>query len=113
MGARVNVKAQSLEELQSFFREIGEPAYRGTQLFGWVWQKGVSEFSLCSNFSKKLRECLESNFYIGTLSLDTVVSSGDGAAKYVFQRERGQRVESVFIPSSGRKTVCCSRTEMN
>ena len=108
MHSRANLKTKSIEELESLFKEIDEPDYRGGQLFAWIWKKGVDEFSLCSNFSRKLRECLSAHFYIGSLRLESFLSSGDGVIKYVFQRKTGETIESVFIPSKERRTVCVS-----
>jgi len=108
MSWRVNLKAKSLKELESFFKQRGEPSYRAGQLFLWMWKKGISDFSLCSNFPKKLREELKNSFYVGNLKMERYLKSSDGAVKYIFQTDNKERIESVFIPSDRRRTVCVS-----
>lgn len=108
MNDKVNLKIKNLKSLEQFLREIKEPVYRSRQLFSWIWKKGVDDFSLCTNLSKKLRDNLKVHFYIGSLSIVTFFKSSDGAVKYIFQRENGQRIESVFIPTDQRRTVCVS-----
>ncbi|MBE0477679.1 23S rRNA (adenine(2503)-C(2))-methyltransferase RlmN [Candidatus Aerophobetes bacterium] len=105
---RINVKEKQLDELCGFFKEIREPVYKGRQLFTWLWKKGIDDFSLYSDFSKKLREHLKAYYYIGRLHINDYLLSSDGTCKYIFSRETGDIIESVFIPSNDRRTVCIS-----
>jgi len=108
MSVKINLKSKDLKELELFFREKKEPLYRGRQLFVWMWRKGVDDISLYTNFSKKLREYLKNHFYVASLKRTVCLSSRDGAVKYVFERETGEKLESVFIPVDERRTVCVS-----
>lgn len=108
MDRKINLKARSLKELELLFKKRKEPSYRAGQLFVWIWKKGIEDISLYTNFSKRLREYLKANFYVGKLSLRACFNSEDGSVKYVFERENGERIESVFIPCKERRTVCVS-----
>ena len=105
---RENLKAKSFKELKLLFKEKKEPTYRAGQLFVWMWKKGVSDISSYTNFSKKLREYLNTHFYVGSLELCDYLVSRDGSVKYIFKRETGEKIESVFIPFEDRRTVCVS-----
>ena len=54
----IDLKSMTLEELSGFLRSMGEPAFRGRQVFTWL-HKGVSSFDEMSNLSKALREKLK------------------------------------------------------
>ncbi|MBC7190264.1 23S rRNA (adenine(2503)-C(2))-methyltransferase RlmN [Candidatus Aerophobetes bacterium] len=108
MQKKVNLKSKSIDELKEIFKGLKEPAYRAQQLFVWMWRKGVEDISLYSNFSKKLRSRLENDFYVGKVERENFYISSDGAVKYVFRKEDGKRIESVYIPSDDRTTVCVS-----
>ena len=59
----IDLKSMTLEELSGFLRSMGEPAFRGRQVFTWL-HKGVSSFDEMSNLSKPLREKLRERCYI-------------------------------------------------
>jgi 23S rRNA (adenine2503-C2)-methyltransferase len=56
---KINLLGYSLESLEAFFNDIGEPKFRARQLIKWVHQKGVLDFSQMTDFNKILREKLE------------------------------------------------------
>lgn len=108
MNEKINIKSLDLKALQQFFKEIGEPTYRGKQIFSWIWKKGVDDISCWTDLSKKLRDKIKEHFFVSNLTIKDILKSQDGAVKYLFQRENGQYIESVFIPSDKRRTVCVS-----
>lgn len=103
-----NVKSFSLSELEAYLNRLGEPAYRAGQLLSWVWKKKIDGILACTNLSKRLRERLEREVYIGSLTSLTRKASSDGTVKHVFARSNGQTIETVLIPSGKRCTVCVS-----
>ena len=54
----IDLKSQTLEEMTATLKEMGEPAFRGKQVFTWL-HKGVTSFDEMSNLSKPLREKLK------------------------------------------------------
>ena len=50
----------SLESLESFFSDLGEPKFRAKQLLSWIHQRGVTKFDLMTDFNKLLRKKLNS-----------------------------------------------------
>src|SRR3546814_8685556 len=59
-----DIRAFSPEELKTVFERMGQPAYRATQVYEWLWKKSVSSFSEMTNISRELRERLEEQFAI-------------------------------------------------
>jgi len=94
--------------LEEFFKSIGEPKFRVTQVLDWIYKKKVLDFSSFSNLSKRLREKLEENFVIKTLSIEEIHESKDGSIKIAFKTFDDKYIESVIIPSKDRVTLCIS-----
>ena len=86
------------EELVSFCGEMGEPPYRGRQIFSWLYAHGVSEFSQMTNIPKGFRAKLGEADRLEALELDRKSKSADGTEKYLWRLRDGARVESVRIP---------------
>lgn len=86
------------EELVSLCGEMGEPPYRGRQIFSWLYAHGVNEFSRMTNTPKAFRAKLGEAARLETLELDRESKSGDGTVKYLWRLRDGARVESVRIP---------------
>ncbi|MEM1056705.1 MAG: 23S rRNA (adenine(2503)-C(2))-methyltransferase RlmN [Bacteroidota bacterium] len=101
-------------EMEALMREIGEPAYRGRQLFEWVHEKGARSFDAMTNLPKALREHLAAEAQIGTLTETRRQTATDGTIKTLLQLPSGRAVEAVLIPdfkddgSPRRMTACVS-----
>ncbi|MDE0340951.1 MAG: 23S rRNA (adenine(2503)-C(2))-methyltransferase RlmN [Nitrospinae bacterium] len=86
------------EEFVSLCEEMGEPPYRGRQIFSWVYAHGVSEFSQMTNIPKGFRAKLGEAARLETLELDRESESTDGTQKYLWRLRDGARIESVRVP---------------
>ena len=94
-----DLKGLTCNELEEFAVSIGEPKYRGKQLFDWLYMKEVSLFSEMSSFSKPLRERLDTIAVVSSLKLiEQQQSSVDATTKFLFELSDGKRIESVLIP---------------
>jgi 23S rRNA (adenine2503-C2)-methyltransferase len=94
--------------LVSFFVGLGEKPFRGTQLMKWMYQEGVVDFDLMTNFSKPLRSYLQEHCHIATPTIVTDKTASDGTRKWVMETACGNRIETVFIPETSRGTLCVS-----
>ena len=97
-----------LEGLVAWCGQLGEKRFRATQLFRWIHQKGVSDFSQMSDLAKSLREKLAGQATITPLQVLTQQMSADGTIKWLFDVGDGNAVETVFIPETDRGTLCVS-----
>lgn len=103
------LKGLTLDELKDYFTEIGEPKFRGEQLFNWMYNHLSTDFDEMLNFPKNLRNKLKEQTEIISLSLvDSKVSPETGTKKFVFQTKAGNKIESVVIPEEKRNTICIS-----
>ena len=59
-----DIRALSKEQLRTFFVSNGDKAFRGNQVYEWLWTKGAHSFEDMTNLSKATRVVLETNFVI-------------------------------------------------
>lgn len=103
-----DIRAVSKEQLREFFVTSGDKAFRGNQVYEWLWSKGAHSFEDMTNISKETRAMLESNFVINHIKVDTIQRSDDGTIKNAVRLHDGLVVESVLIPTNTRTTACVS-----
>ena len=103
-----DIRSLSKEQLRNFFVANGDQAFRGNQVYEWLWSKGAHTFEDMSNVAKTTRKMLEDNFVINHIKVDTMQRSEDGTVKNAVRLHDGLVVESVMIPTPTRITACVS-----
>ena len=103
-----DIRALSKEQLRTFFESQGDKAFRGNQVYEWLWQKSAHKFEDMTNISKQTRQMMEDNFVINHIKVDTMQQSKDGTIKNAVKLHDGLVVESVLIPTKNRTTACVS-----
>jgi 23S rRNA (adenine2503-C2)-methyltransferase len=98
----------SMEAMGQLLESFDEPRFRARQLYRWVHQRNVSDFGEMTDLSKGLREKLEAQASLTPLTKDLEQCSVDGTIKYRFRTHDGRYIESVYMPSDDRKTLCVS-----
>ena len=106
--ARRDIRALTLEELRLFFTSNEVPAFKGDQVYEWLWSKGSHDFEGMTNLSKSHRSLLEEHFVINHIDVDHLQISADGTIKNAIRLHDGFLVESVLIPTDSRATACVS-----
>lgn len=104
----VNLLDLSPAELRSFLVGLGEKPFRARQLLRWIHQRGEARFDAMSDLAKPLRERLAE---LATIRVPEVVNeqrSPDGTIKWLLQVGHGNAIETVYIPETGRGTLCVS-----
>lgn len=97
------------EALRDFVTQrLGEKPFRARQLFRWLHQHGASSFDEMTSLSKPLRAQLQGAAQLSGLQKDLEQRSCDGTIKYRFKTRDGKLIESVYMPSPERKTLCVS-----
>ena len=103
-----DLKSMTLEEITAALRAMGEPSFRGKQVFTWL-HRGITDFDEMMNIPKSLREKLRAEYYI---TVPTVarkqVSKLDGTIKYLWELRDGNAVETVVMSYKHGNTVCIS-----
>ena len=108
MMEKKDIRALSKEQLRDFFVANGDKAFRGNQVYEWLWSKGAHSFDDMTNVAKATRTMLENNFVINHIKVDTMQRSEDGTVKNAVRLHDGLVVESVLIPTNTRTTACVS-----
>ena len=103
-----DIRALSREELRDFFVSQGEKAFRGNQVYEWLWIKGAHSFDDMTNISKETRTFLDEHFVINHIKVDQMQRSSDGTIKNAVKLHDNLTVESVLIPTASRTTACVS-----
>jgi 23S rRNA (adenine2503-C2)-methyltransferase len=103
-----DIRALSKEQLRDFFVSNGDKAFRGNQVYEWLWSKGAHTFDDMTNVAKPTRQMLEEHFVINHIKVDTMQRSEDGTVKNAVRLHDGLIVESVLIPTETRTTACVS-----
>jgi len=104
-----DVRGMTLEELRELMVELGEPAYRASQLASWVYDKGVSGFDRMTNLSLGLRKRLAEEVSLCHAEvIESQKSARDGTEKLLLEYTDGARIEAVLLHDGGRTTGCVS-----
>ena len=103
-----DIRSLTKEQLRNFFVENGDKAFRGNQVFEWLWSKSLHTFEAMTNISIETRQKLEENFVINHIEVDSMQRSKDGTIKNGIRLHDGFIVESVLIPTEKRTTACVS-----
>ncbi len=108
----VNLVGLTREALREALIEHGTPEkqakMRVAQIWQWIYQWGVRDFSAMTNLAKAYRAELTENFVIALPELVSRQVSADGTRKYLVRIAGGHEVEVVYIPEADRGTLCIS-----
>src|SRR6185369_14843012 len=108
MKNAVQLTGLSQPELVSFLETMGEPAYRGRQLFGALQHRRLRDFDEITDLPKHLRARLSEIALAATLKVESRYISDDGTRRYLMKTHDNLPVETVFIPEERRDTICFS-----
>jgi len=104
----MNIQSMTLPEMTAAIKELGQPAFRGKQVYTWL-HKGVRSYDEMTNLSKGLREQLAEKYPIYTPKVvRKQESKKDGTIKYLWQLSDGNCVETVLMRYHYGNTVCIS-----
>jgi 23S rRNA (adenine2503-C2)-methyltransferase len=103
---------KSAEELREWTAALGEPAYRGAQIYHALYAERRFDFAVMSNLPAALRARLQQEACIGLPRVVRRYYSSDGSVRYLLALESGEqpptRIETVFMPEESRQTICIS-----
>lgn len=108
MKQAVELLGLSKAELVSFIETLGEPAYRGKQIFAGLQHRRLRSFEEMSDLPKELRARLKDVASASSLSVESRYISQDGTRRYLMKTHDNLPVETVFIPEERRDTICFS-----
>jgi len=115
----VNLVGQSVADLRTYLQTLGEPAYRGAQIYHALYVERRSDIAAMTNLPAALREQLAHEASIELPRIVRRYRSSDGTVRYVLalatQQPQGESrpakpatIETVFMPEQNRQTICIS-----
>ena len=102
------ISSLTLAELTAALKAMGQPGFRAKQIFHWVHQKLVTEFSAMTDQPKTLLAKLEETFYIAAPQIERRQEAKDGTVKYLLRMADGNCIETVVMRYHYGNTVCVS-----
>jgi 23S rRNA (adenine2503-C2)-methyltransferase len=106
----VNLLGKSADELRAVLESLGEPAYRGAQIYHALYAERRFDFAAMTSLPAALREKLTREAAIALPQIVRRHRSSDGTVRYVLALDEGKpaNIETVFMPEERRQTICIS-----
>ncbi|CAN5362521.1 23S rRNA (adenine(2503)-C(2))-methyltransferase RlmN [soil metagenome] len=108
MNEKKHLTAFSKDELIEFVKNLGEPKYRAAQIFKGLHERRILSFDEMTDLPKILRENLNKTATLSTLTVESRFVSTDGTRRFLMKTHDNFPVETVFIPTENRDTICFS-----
>ena len=113
---KMELLGKSMEELRAFCVGLGEPAFRGAQIYHALYSEKRFDVAQITNLPAALRARLSKEARIALPELQQRFRSADGSVRYLFALPTGESketakpasVEAVYMPGEGRQTICIS-----
>ena len=102
-----NIYGLSLEEMENYFVEIGSKKFHAQQLFSWLYEKRIEDYSSVTNIKKELLEKIASEYSIDRLKIVDVQEDVD-VCKYLFELEDNEHIEVVLMKHDHGNSICIS-----
>ena len=98
----------TMEEFEMFFVNLGEKAFRGRQLFDWIYNHQVDDILLMTDIPKYIRKKLKNTPIHPLKLINKNISNSKKTQKFVFELKTKERIEAVLMKSKNRITICLS-----
>lgn len=108
MSEKLHITGMQPAELAEFVTGIGEPKYRAKQIFKGLHERRLRDFAEMTDLPKAFREKLGETATASTLTIESPYVSEDGTRRFLMKTHDGFPVETVFIPTENRDTICFS-----
>ena len=104
-----DLRSLTYEQLCEEVKAMGQPSFRAKQIYSWLHEKRVTDFSEMTNLSAALREKLASEYSLAKVTIERrLVSKLDGTVKYLFRLADGEHVEGVRMSYKRGGSLCIS-----
>jgi 23S rRNA (adenine2503-C2)-methyltransferase len=108
MAGRPNLAEFERPALEALLEARGVPRFRARQIFGWIYQRGVTDIEEMTDLPRELRASLAAELTLDTPAIAHRDVSVDGTEKFLLRLADGATIESVFIPDTPAMTFCVS-----
>ncbi|QQS40555.1 MAG: 23S rRNA (adenine(2503)-C(2))-methyltransferase RlmN [Acidobacteriota bacterium] len=108
MEEKPHLTGLTRQELAEFVKALGEPSYRADQILRGIRGRRVRDVEGLTDLPKAFREKLSETASVSSLKVLSKYVSEDGTRRYLMETAAGHPVETVFIPTENRDTICFS-----
>jgi 23S rRNA (adenine2503-C2)-methyltransferase len=105
---KTNLLDFDADGLAAFCAALGEKPFRARQVLRWVHQAGEGDFARMSDLAKDLRAKLGGAARVEAPRIVGDSTAADGTRKWLLKVDGANAVDAVFIPETGRGTLCVS-----
>lgn len=96
-------------ELNRLMAKLGQPSYRASQVWRWIYDQYASDFNAMTNLPKLLRQDLSDHLLLSPWEPEAEQYSKDGQTrKVLFKLADGNFIETVLMRYQKRRTLCIS-----
>ncbi len=103
-----NLLGLSREQLEALAEGLGQPRYRGRQLYEGIYKQRTVDFRSLTNLNLGFRAELASRYSVTFPRIGREFVSKDRAVRYLLRLDDGESVETVYMPEECRITLCLS-----
>jgi 23S rRNA (adenine2503-C2)-methyltransferase len=103
-----NLLGLNLEELENLAVNLGQPRYRGRQIYHGLYVRRLRDFSGLTELNRDFRNAIAIQQGILYPQVEREFSSRDGAVRYLLRLQDGNLIETVYMPEENRTTLCLS-----
>ncbi len=104
-AAPIDLRSLDYEQMQALATSLGQPRFRGEQLFRWVHCRGSTDLAEMTDVSKALRAQLAGRICISQLGIERAQVSADGTRKLRLLTFDNRVIESVLIPDDDARQI--------
>ena len=108
MSEKIHLTGFSKRNSSEFVQTIGEPKYRANQIFKGLHERRLLSFDEMTDLPKAFREKLDAAATASTLKVEARYVSTDGTRRFLMKTHDNFPVETVYIPTENRDTICFS-----
>jgi len=105
---KIHAQGLNKAELETLVQDLGEPKYRAGQIFAALHRARAREFAEVTELPKGMREKLSEKLNTQSLTVESRYVSEDGTRRFLMKTADNFPVETVFIPTENRDTICFS-----
>ncbi|HEX8286621.1 MAG TPA: 23S rRNA (adenine(2503)-C(2))-methyltransferase RlmN [Pyrinomonadaceae bacterium] len=105
---KLHLTGFSKNDLAAFVKDLGEPSFRAQQIFKGLHARRLRSFEEMTDLPKAFREKLNETATASTLRVESRYVSEDGTRRFLMKTHDNLPVETVFIPTENRDTICFS-----
>lgn len=108
MSEKIHLTSFSEIELEDFVAGMGQPRYRAGQIFSGLHRRRLRSFDEMTDLPKRFRGQLSEISSSSALTIESRFVSEDGTRRFLLKTHDGFPVETVYLPSEKRDTICFS-----